>query len=106
MAVTEKDTPSRLPICETPPSMGEILSNMDPGTSFPSYEVEKFVDRHPSKQNGLHKQVKRTNFWGRNNVSQSACTLGSLCIVNLNCEVFNSNLKLSFSHYLFTFYLI
>ncbi|XP_020085776.1 rho GTPase-activating protein 7-like isoform X1 [Ananas comosus] len=71
MAVTEKGTPSRLPIRETPQSMGEILSNMDPGTSFPSYEVEKFVDRHPSKQNGLHKQVKRTNFWGRNNARKN-----------------------------------
>jgi hypothetical protein len=54
---------------ETPPSMGEILSSFDPGISVPSQSSEYSVERQSNKINGSQSHVKRSNFWGRNNVS-------------------------------------
>lgn len=68
-SMTEKDTSNVLPIHESPLSMGEILSSFDPGMSLPAHVAEYCLERHPSKPNGSHTPVKRTNFWGRNNVS-------------------------------------
>ncbi|CAM0873244.1 unnamed protein product [Alopecurus aequalis] len=56
---------------ETPLSMGEILSSLDPGISLPSHGSEYSADRHPNKTNGSHPHVKRSNFWGRNNARKS-----------------------------------
>lgn len=66
---TEKDASSVLATEESPLSMGEILSSLHPGTSFPAHVTEYNVDRFSSKVNGSHSHMKRTNFWGRNNVS-------------------------------------
>jgi hypothetical protein len=54
---------------ETPLSMGEILSSFDPGISVPSQSSEYSVERQSNKINGSQSHVKRSNFWGRNNVS-------------------------------------
>ena len=51
-------------------SMGEILSSFDPGISVPSQSSEYSVERQSNKINGSHPHVKRSNFWGRNNVSK------------------------------------
>jgi hypothetical protein len=51
-------------------SMGEILSSFDPGISVPSQSSEYSVERQSNKMNGSHPHVKRSNFWGRNNVSK------------------------------------
>jgi hypothetical protein len=54
---------------ETPLSMGEILSSFDPGISVPSQSSEYSVERQSNKINGSQPHVKRSNFWGWNNVS-------------------------------------
>jgi hypothetical protein len=54
---------------ETPLSMGEILSSFDPGISVPSQSSEYSVERQSNKINGSQSHVKRSNFWGQNNVS-------------------------------------
>ncbi|KAK1649980.1 hypothetical protein QYE76_067785 [Lolium multiflorum] len=56
---------------ETPLSMGEILSSLDPGISLSSHGSEYSADRHSNKTNGSHSHVKRSNFWGRNNARKS-----------------------------------
>jgi len=56
---------------ETPLSMGEILSSLDPGISLPSHGSEYSADRHSNKTNGSHPHVKRSNFWGRNSARKS-----------------------------------
>uniref|UniRef100_A0ACD5X228 Uncharacterized protein n=1 Tax=Avena sativa TaxID=4498 RepID=A0ACD5X228_AVESA len=56
---------------ETPLSMGEILSSLDPGISLPSHGSEYSAVRHSNKTNGSHPHVKRNNFWGRNNARKS-----------------------------------
>ncbi|XP_024311708.1 rho GTPase-activating protein 7 isoform X3 [Brachypodium distachyon] len=56
---------------ETPLSMGEILSALDPGISLPSHSSEYSADRHSNKTNGSHPHVKRSNFWGRNNARKN-----------------------------------
>lgn len=58
-------------------SMGEILSSLDPGNTFPANIAEYCVERHPSKLNGSHSHTRRTNLWGRNNVRKSHATLTS-----------------------------
>ncbi|XP_026658250.1 rho GTPase-activating protein 7-like isoform X2 [Phoenix dactylifera] len=70
-SMTEKDTSSVLPTRECPLSMGEILSSFDRGMSFPGQVAEYCLERHPSKPNGSHTQMKRTNFWGRNNARKN-----------------------------------
>ncbi|KAM3292430.1 hypothetical protein ACQJBY_036314 [Aegilops geniculata] len=56
---------------ETPLSMGEILSSLDPGITLPSISSEYSADRHSNKTNGSHSHVKRSNFWGRNSARKS-----------------------------------
>ncbi|XP_062211315.1 rho GTPase-activating protein 7-like [Phragmites australis] len=56
---------------ETPLSMGEILSSFDPGITVPSQSSEYSVERQSNKINASHPHVKRSNFWGRNNVRKS-----------------------------------
>lgn len=56
-------------------SMGEILSSFDPGISVPSQSSEYSVERQSNKINGSHSNVKRSNFWGRNNVSKKTSFL-------------------------------
>ncbi|VAI05431.1 unnamed protein product [Triticum turgidum subsp. durum] len=56
---------------ETPLSMGEILSSLDPGITLPSNSSEYSADRHSNKTNGSHSHVKRSNFWGRNSARKS-----------------------------------
>lgn len=67
--LVEKDSPTVLPTCESILSMGEILSSMDGGISFPANIDEYCVEKHPNKVNGSNSHAKRSNFWGRNSVS-------------------------------------
>ena len=68
---SEKDPSNPTSGHETPLSMGEILSSLDPGISLPSHGSDYSADRNPNKTNGSHPHVKRSNFWGRNNVSNN-----------------------------------
>ncbi|KAJ3683751.1 hypothetical protein LUZ60_013978 [Juncus effusus] len=54
---------------EVPLSMGEILSSLDPGISFPaSHGGSDFsVERQVSGKSNGSSHGKRNNFWGRNN---------------------------------------
>ncbi|XP_073104976.1 rho GTPase-activating protein 7 isoform X3 [Elaeis guineensis] len=70
-SMTEKNTSSVFPIHECPLSMGEILSSFDPGMSFPGHVAEYCLESHPSKLNGSHTQIARTDFWGRNNARKN-----------------------------------
>ncbi|XP_042408157.1 rho GTPase-activating protein 7-like [Zingiber officinale] len=70
-SLIEKDASDALPMQESPLSMGEILSSLHPGTSFPSHATECSAERYSVKPNGSHMQVKHTNFWGRNNVRKN-----------------------------------
>lgn len=79
-SMTEKDTSVVFPIHEYPLSMGEILSSFDPGMSFPGHVAEYCLERHPSKPNGSHTQITRTNFWGCNIVSYFDDTLDYLTV--------------------------
>lgn len=54
---------------ESPMSMGDILSSMEPGISFPVQGTELREEKPPSKSNGSSGHSKRPNFWGRNIVS-------------------------------------
>lgn len=65
----ETNISNSMPNSETPLSMGEILSSLDPGISFAVNGAEFSADKQPVKANGSHAQVKRNNFWGRSNVS-------------------------------------
>jgi AcrR family transcriptional regulator len=63
----ERSISNSTPNSETPLSMGEILSSLDPGISFAANGGEFSADKQPIKANGLHAHVKRNNFWGRSN---------------------------------------
>ncbi|KAL6657112.1 hypothetical protein ACP70R_004892 [Stipagrostis hirtigluma subsp. patula] len=67
----EKDPPNPVSSHETPLSMGEILSSLDAGVPLPGPGTEYSVGRPPSKPNGTQQNVKRSNFWGRNNARKS-----------------------------------
>jgi hypothetical protein len=77
----EKDPTNHISSHETPVSMGEILLSLDSGIPSPGPGVEYSKDRHSNKSNGTQQHVKRSNLWGRNNVSNKlACMLFlSLC---------------------------
>ncbi|KAK8943255.1 hypothetical protein KSP39_PZI008974 [Platanthera zijinensis] len=68
-SLAKKDSQNMLPLHESPLSMGEILSSLDSGISFPSTTTEHCIDRHTTKLNGPH--TKRPNFWGRNNARKN-----------------------------------
>ncbi|CAA7388515.1 unnamed protein product [Spirodela intermedia] len=51
---------------ESPMSMGDILSSMEPGISFPVQGTELREEKPSSKPNGSSGHSKRPNFWGRN----------------------------------------
>ncbi|WOK96040.1 rho GTPase-activating protein 7 isoform X3 [Canna indica] len=70
-SLTEKDISNVLPTEESPLSMGEILSSLHPGTSFPANVAEYSVERFASKANGSNTHIKRSNFWGRNNARKN-----------------------------------
>lgn len=70
-SLLEKDAPSVLPVRETTLSMGEILSSLDGGISFPANTNDYSVEKHPNKVNGSNNHVKRSNFWGRNNAKKN-----------------------------------
>jgi hypothetical protein len=65
----ERTISNSTPNSETPLSMGEILSSLDPGMSFAANGAEFPADKQPIKANGTHSHVKRNNLWGRSNVS-------------------------------------
>ncbi|KAG0478811.1 hypothetical protein HPP92_013530 [Vanilla planifolia] len=67
----KKNTLNQLPFHETPLSMGEILSSLDSGLTFPSDATEYSVERNTTRLNGSHNHTKRTNFWGRSNVKKN-----------------------------------
>ncbi|KAL5210233.1 hypothetical protein ABZP36_005856 [Zizania latifolia] len=70
--LSEKNLSNPMPGHETPLSMGEILSSMDPGISLPNHCGEYSVEsRQPAKINGSHSHVKNSNFCGRNNARKS-----------------------------------
>jgi hypothetical protein len=70
----ERTISNSTPNGETPLSMGEILSSLDPGISFAANGAEFSADKQPIKTNGTHAHVKRNNFWGRSNVSNLLMT--------------------------------
>jgi hypothetical protein len=70
--LSEKNPSNPISSHETPLSMGEILSSLDPGISLANHSGEYSVEsRQPAKINGSHPHVKRSNFWGRNNVRKT-----------------------------------
>uniref|UniRef100_A0A0D9Z7J2 Rho-GAP domain-containing protein n=1 Tax=Oryza glumipatula TaxID=40148 RepID=A0A0D9Z7J2_9ORYZ len=70
--LSEKNPSNPISSHETPLSMGEILSSLDPGISLANHSGEYSVEsRQPAKINGSHPHVKRSNFWGRNNARKS-----------------------------------
>uniref|UniRef100_A0A453I2C1 Rho GTPase-activating protein 7 n=2 Tax=Aegilops tauschii subsp. strangulata TaxID=200361 RepID=A0A453I2C1_AEGTS len=71
MPLSEKNPSNPTSGHETPLSMGEILSSLDPGITLPSISSEYSADRHSNKTNGSHSHVKRSNFWGRNSARKS-----------------------------------
>ena len=71
----EKDPPNMVSSQDSPLSMGDILSSLDAGISLPGPGPEYSVDRQSIKSNGTQMHVKRSNFWGRNNVSENFCPL-------------------------------
>ncbi|KAL5219020.1 hypothetical protein ABZP36_019704 [Zizania latifolia] len=69
---SEKNPSNPISGHETPLSMGEILSSLDPGISLPNHSGGYSVEsRQPAKINGSHPHVKRSNFWGRTNARKS-----------------------------------
>ncbi|MQL86253.1 hypothetical protein Taro_018787 [Colocasia esculenta] len=62
----EKHASNCLDIHESPMSMGDILSSMDPGIPFPVATAESREEKPPNKSNGSNAHPKRPNFWGRN----------------------------------------
>uniref|UniRef100_A0A0E0KDW5 Rho-GAP domain-containing protein n=1 Tax=Oryza punctata TaxID=4537 RepID=A0A0E0KDW5_ORYPU len=70
--LSEKNPSNPISNHETPLSMGEILSSLDPGISLANHSGEYSVEsRQPAKINGSYPHVKRSNFWGRNNARKS-----------------------------------
>ncbi|KAJ4790749.1 Rho GTPase activation protein (RhoGAP) with PH domain-containing protein [Rhynchospora pubera] len=67
----ERNISNSTPNSETPLSMGEILSSLDPGISFPANGSAFSADKQPIKANGSHAHVKRNNFWGRSNARKN-----------------------------------
>lgn len=62
--------PSNLVSSDEPPlSMGEILLSLDAGIPLPGPGAEYSKDRHSNKPNGTQQHGKRSNLWGRSNVS-------------------------------------
>ena len=61
-SLTEMETPNISPAGESYPSMGEILNSMDPGN-------ESSSGKPVGKVSSSNISAKRTNFWGRSNVS-------------------------------------
>lgn len=59
---------------DSPVSMGDLLSSLDQGNSFPANIAEYCVERHPSKMNGAQSHTRRGNLWGRNNVRKGHTT--------------------------------
>ncbi|XP_072983667.1 rho GTPase-activating protein 7 isoform X1 [Typha latifolia] len=97
--LAENSMPGLLPIRETPLSMGEILSSLDPGISFPGHGAEYFVDRHQAKLNGSLTHVKHSNFWGRstarkNHPSDSADSSGEEELAIQRLEITKNDLQI------------
>jgi len=70
-----KDPSNLVSTHETPLSVGEILLSLDAGIPLPGRAAEYSNDRHSSKPNGTQQHVKRTNLWGRSNVSNKSALL-------------------------------
>lgn len=70
-SLIEKDAPPVLPMRDSTLSMGEILSSLDNGISFPDNTNDFCVEKHPTKVNGSSNHVKHSNFWGRNNAKKN-----------------------------------
>jgi hypothetical protein len=68
--LNEKDPTNLVCSHESPLSMGEILSSLDAGVPLPGSGPEYSVDRHSIKSNETQPHVKRSNIWGRTNVSK------------------------------------
>jgi hypothetical protein len=71
-SLLSENNPSNPTVGHETLSMGEILSSFDPGISVPTHSPEYSVERQTNKTNGSHPHVKRSNFWGRNNVSKKS----------------------------------
>lgn len=67
----EADIPILLPTGEQFQSVGEILSSIRPGHPLPVSGLDGGSSRTSSKLSGSNSNVKRSAFWGRNNVSCS-----------------------------------
>lgn len=70
-----KDPSNLVSTHETPLSVGEILLSLDAGIPLPGCAAEYSNDRRSSKSNGTQQHVKRTNLWGRSNVSNKCALL-------------------------------
>uniref|UniRef100_A0A1D1XKN5 Rho GTPase-activating protein 24 n=1 Tax=Anthurium amnicola TaxID=1678845 RepID=A0A1D1XKN5_9ARAE len=65
-SLIEKHASNCLDIHESPMSMGDILSSMEPGISLPLPGTELREEKPPHKSNGSNTHSKRPNFLGRN----------------------------------------
>ena len=68
--LNEKDPTNLVCSRESPLSMGDILSSLDAGVPLPGHGAEYSVGRQSIKSNETQPHVKRSNIWGRNNVSE------------------------------------
>lgn len=77
----EVDSLSILHASESHRSMGEILSSMDQGQPQSVVGAESCVEKSMNRLTSPTQNVKRSTFWGRNNVSHSLP-------VNLHCILY------------------
>jgi hypothetical protein len=100
--LNEKDPTNLVCSHESPLSMGEIISSLDAGVPLPGSGSEYSVDRHSTKSNETQPHVKRSNIWGRSNVSEELpfvvfpcrfmlVLLNSFMIIELKCFEFKSS---------------
>ncbi|KAF9613591.1 hypothetical protein IFM89_009261 [Coptis chinensis] len=68
--IADMVTPSTSPKLLSQQSMGEILS-LDPGHGFPGTRSKLLAESPPSKLSVSNVNVKRSTFWGRNNVRKN-----------------------------------
>jgi hypothetical protein len=90
-----ENSPSNPTVGHETLSMGEILSSFDPGISVPSQNSEYSVERQSNKINGSHPHVKRSNFWGRNNVSKKT-SLHFFFLFSFDCPLIEFHFTLVF----------
>jgi hypothetical protein len=100
--LNDKDPTNLVCSHESPLSMGEIISSLDAGVALPGSGPEYSADRHSTKSNETQPHVKRSNIWGRSNVSEQLpfvvfpcrlmlILLKSFMIIDFKCFDFKSS---------------